>query len=81
MYRATLSYGKLRGLGQRPFGKQTPRAFHFAAPKLSPFGTTQKTDFLNEFQLKNKVIVVTGGARGLGLVQAEALLEAGAHGE
>ncbi|KAK8927595.1 D-arabinitol 2-dehydrogenase (ribulose-forming) [Metarhizium anisopliae] len=33
---------------------------------------------LPEFSLKNKVVVVSGGARGLGLVQAEALLEAGA---
>lgn len=35
---------------------------------------------LPEFSLKNKVVVVSGGARGLGLVQAEALLEAGATG-
>lgn len=35
---------------------------------------------LPEFSLKDKVIVVSGGARGLGLVQAEALLEAGATG-
>ncbi|PHH59419.1 hypothetical protein CDD81_3205 [Ophiocordyceps australis] len=33
---------------------------------------------LPEFILDNKVVVVSGGARGLGLVQAEALLEAGA---
>ncbi|KAH6976928.1 hypothetical protein BKA56DRAFT_59152 [Ilyonectria sp. MPI-CAGE-AT-0026] len=33
---------------------------------------------LPEFSLKDKVIVVSGGARGLGLVQIEALLEAGA---
>jgi hypothetical protein len=36
---------------------------------------------LPEFSLKDKVIVVSGGARGLGLVQIEALLEAGATGE
>jgi len=32
-------------------------------------------------QLDNRVFVVTGGARGLGLVLAEALVEAGGHGE
>ncbi|CAK7273270.1 hypothetical protein SEPCBS119000_005567 [Sporothrix epigloea] len=36
------------------------------------------TPVLPEFSLKNRVIVVSGGARGLGLTQAEALLEAGA---
>lgn len=33
-----------------------------------------------EFSLAGKVILVTGGARGLGLTVAEALLEAGAKG-
>ncbi|KAI1132759.1 hypothetical protein F5Y10DRAFT_274668 [Nemania abortiva] len=33
---------------------------------------------LPEFSLKGKVIIVSGGAQGLGVVQAEALLEAGA---
>lgn len=35
---------------------------------------------LPEFSLANKVVLVSGGARGLGLTQAEALLEAGAKG-
>lgn len=39
-----------------------------------------KRHLLPEFSLKDKVVVVSGGARGLGLVQAEALLEAGATG-
>ncbi|KAI9662650.1 MAG: hypothetical protein M1831_002693 [Alyxoria varia] len=38
-------------------------------------GTTKR---LPEFNLADKVILVTGGARGLGLTQAEALMEAGA---
>ncbi|KAI2638376.1 hypothetical protein GGS21DRAFT_436097 [Xylaria nigripes] len=36
------------------------------------------TAILPEFSLKGKVIVVSGGAQGLGITQAEALLEAGA---
>lgn len=40
---------------------------------------TQKR--LPEFNLTDKVILVSGGARGLGLTQAEALLEAGATGK
>lgn len=40
-------------------------------------GTTKR---LPEFNLVDKVVLVSGAARGLGLVQAEALLEAGATG-
>lgn len=36
---------------------------------------------LREFDLQDKVFVVTGGARGLGLTLAEALVEAGGKGE
>ncbi|RFU23847.1 Gluconate 5-dehydrogenase, partial [Scytalidium lignicola] len=41
----------------------------------SPVGLAKR---LPEFSLADKVVIVSGGARGLGLVQAEALLEAGA---
>jgi len=43
-----------------------------------PFSDTPNR--LPEFDLSNKVVLVSGAARGLGLVQAEALLEAGAIG-
>jgi NAD(P)-dependent dehydrogenase (short-subunit alcohol dehydrogenase family) len=39
---------------------------------------SERSRLLPEFSLKDKVIVVSGGGRGLGLVQSEALLEAGA---
>lgn len=38
---------------------------------------TSPAQSLPEFSLKDRVFVITGGARGLGLTQAEAILEAG----
>lgn len=57
-----------------------PDAETTASQKGNPptyFGTAKR---LPEFNLVDKVVLVSGAARGLGLVQAEALLEAGATG-
>lgn len=61
---------------QRPTPE--PPAADKGTPATAFLGTTKR---LPEFSLANKVIVVTGGARGIGLIQAEALLEAGATGK
>lgn len=61
---------------------QTSRNFHStpAAQTVDPIKHSPKA-LLPEFSLKDKVIIVSGGAQGLGLVQTEALLEAGAKGK
>ncbi|KAI8626769.1 hypothetical protein F5Y19DRAFT_487995 [Xylariaceae sp. FL1651] len=46
--------------------------------ETTPTSKVPANGMLPEFDMKGKVIVVSGGAQGLGLVQAEALLEAGA---
>ncbi|KAL7945058.1 NAD(P)-binding protein [Trichoderma barbatum] len=43
-----------------------------------PLESATRPHLLAEFSMKDKVVVISGGGRGLGLVQAEALLEAGA---
>jgi hypothetical protein len=40
----------------------------------------QNLQRFREFELQGKVFAVTGGARGLGLAMAEALMEAGGQG-
>jgi NAD(P)-dependent dehydrogenase (short-subunit alcohol dehydrogenase family) len=56
----------------------TPSAQPVVIPNPTTMTTTVPTPFLPDFTLTGAVIVVTGGARGLGLAQAEALLDAGA---
>ncbi|KAL3959041.1 hypothetical protein ACCO45_007203 [Purpureocillium lilacinum] len=60
-----------------PLSRADRRPMH-STPSQSNLNPTTRPHLLPEFSLKDKVIVVSGGARGLGLVQAEALLEAGA---
>lgn len=52
-----------------------PETQKSSSSSSSFIGTPQR---LPEFSLADKVVLVSGAARGLGLVQAEALLEAGA---
>ncbi|KAK0617853.1 hypothetical protein B0T17DRAFT_591811 [Bombardia bombarda] len=54
-----------------PMFSQNPKRCYSQEP-------TGRGALLPEFSLKDKVIVVSGGGRGVGLTQAEALLEAGA---
>lgn len=71
----------------RPFSSYSARALKSSgvapgktqdATKPPAFHGPQKG--LPEFNLVDRVVLVSGGARGLGLTQAGALLEAGAKG-
>ena len=65
-----------RSPGREPPGAPEAETEHLKTDKSSTFlGTTKR---LPEFNLLDRVILVSGGARGLGLTQAEGLLEAGA---
>lgn len=62
-------------------GESAPDNTIKTATGQSNINNQARSNLLPEFSLKDKVIVVSGGARGLGLVQIEACLEAGATGK
>ena len=64
-----------RGPNSPPFEEKNPLDREQPAVFL---GTKKR---MPEFVLTDKVVLVSGAARGLGLTQAEALLEAGATGK
>ncbi|KAK3899202.1 hypothetical protein C8A05DRAFT_37197 [Staphylotrichum tortipilum] len=65
-----------RALFARPPAPSTPIAFSRAFHQTKT--QRDRSNLLREFSLKDRVVVISGGARGVGLTQAEALLEAGA---
>ncbi|EPE30271.1 NAD(P)-binding Rossmann-fold containing protein [Glarea lozoyensis ATCC 20868] len=78
----TSTFAKSTPTFTRSFSACRPLALSATQPKAEDsskgsinIGNSKR---LPEFSLKDKVVLVSGAARGLGLVQAEALLEAGA---
>ncbi|EME49619.1 hypothetical protein DOTSEDRAFT_68414 [Dothistroma septosporum NZE10] len=73
--RGPIGNAPVPGRGPPEAPKEEAAALRNNQSSSSYLGTTKR---LPEFNLNDKVVLVTGAARGLGLVQAEALLEAGA---
>ncbi|KAH6650973.1 hypothetical protein F5144DRAFT_589309 [Chaetomium tenue] len=89
--RTALTAGSRALLARRPIQAQTAsplaifsRSFHQTRTRQQQQGASNSTTkptgstLLPEFSLRDRVVIVSGGARGVGLTQAEALLEAGA---
>lgn len=72
---AGISYSITTRLHSTGPGPYSPIQTKLASVKGSKNGNRFK-----EFDLEDRVYAITGGARGLGLAMAEALLEAGAKG-
>lgn len=76
IHKTALTAGPRALLARRSLQQSSTIAFSRA------FHQTQirqdRSHLLREFSLKDRVVIVSGGARGVGLTQAEALLEAGA---
>ena len=62
----------------RPPPRAPPQESDNLRSNVAPASFLGTTKRLPEFNLTDKVVLVSGAARGLGLTQAEALLEAGA---
>jgi len=75
-HEATAGQEQLKGQGKDAYARQLS-----SIAKPLPRSDAGPQQRLREFELDGRVFIVTGGARGLGLTLAEALVEAGGHGE
>lgn len=66
--------------GCRPKARQNHSIASENSRYTLPFNISAHGNRADTIQLDDRVFIVTGGARGLGLTLAEALVEAGGHG-